>query len=81
MTPTPLPASIPGWRAATYDIGRLWNHRHGTHVSEYGRAEAVEWAYRVKNALTIGGPINAGLKKGLLIARSVASHPGDASPD
>ena len=33
-------------------------------LPEYGRAKAVEWAYRVKTALSAGGgPINAGLKK------------------
>jgi hypothetical protein len=33
-------------------------------LAEYGRAKAVEWAYRVKSAVTSGGgPINSGLKK------------------
>jgi len=33
-------------------------------LPEYGRAKAVEWAYRVKSALSSGGgAINAGLKK------------------
>ena len=32
-------------------------------LAEYGRAKAVEWAYRVKNAFTTGGPINESLKK------------------
>jgi hypothetical protein len=33
-------------------------------LPEYGRAKAVEWAYRVKTVLSAGGgPINSGLKK------------------
>ncbi len=33
-------------------------------LAEYGRAKAVEWAYRIKSAVTSGGgPINSGLKK------------------
>ena len=41
----------------------LATHPFQMDLAEYGRAKAVEWAYRVKNAFTTGGPINAGLKK------------------
>lgn len=41
----------------------LATHPFQMDLAEYGRAKAVEWAYRLKNALTTGGSINAGLKK------------------
>ncbi len=40
------------------------SHPFQMDLPEYGRAKAVEWAYRVKSALSArGGTINAGLKK------------------
>ena len=40
------------------------SHPFQMDLPEYGRAKAVEWAYRLKSALGAGGgPINAGLKK------------------
>ena len=42
----------------------LATHPFQMDLAEYGRAKAVEWAYRLKTAVTTGGgPINSGLKK------------------
>jgi hypothetical protein len=40
------------------------SHPFQMDLIEYGRAKAVEWAYRLKSAVSHGsGPINTGLKK------------------
>jgi len=42
----------------------LATHPFQMDLAEYGRAKAVEWAYRLKSAVGHGsGPINSGLKK------------------
>ncbi len=42
----------------------LATHPFQMDLAEYGRAKAVEWAYRLKSAVTPGsGPANSGLKK------------------
>ncbi len=42
----------------------LASHPFQMDLAEYGRAKAVEWAYRLKSAVSHGsGPINSGLKK------------------
>lgn len=52
-------------RLRLYKYGRaIATHPFQMDLPEYGRAKAVEWAYRVRSALsTGGGPVNAGLKK------------------
>ena len=51
-------------RLRLYKYGRaIASHPFQMDLPEYGRAKAVEWAYRVKSAFTTrGGAINAGLK-------------------
>ena len=40
------------------------SHPFHMDLVEYGRAKAVEWAYRLKSSISHGsGPINTGLKK------------------
>ena len=52
-------------RLRLYKYARaLATHPFQMDLAEYGRAKAVEWAYRVRSAVTSGGgPINTGLKK------------------
>jgi len=49
-------------RLRLYKYGRaIASHPFQMDLPEYGRAKAVEWAYRVKSAFTTrGGAINAG---------------------